>query len=209
MKEPSRFPLAWPKHKPRTKPGDRRSGQFSTKVTGNHAMIGLPMACDRVEAEVSRLGGTYPLISTNIEPRLDGRPKGGKAGPDDPGVCVYFQMKGKPYAMACDTYQSVEQNLAGIAAHLEAVRAIERYGVATTAETLQVFTALPPPAPVEVVEDWWEVFGLMRERATEENVNIMYRAQAKSAAGNDRELKRLNLARDRALAELRTQKALA
>ena len=41
---------------------------------------------------------------------------------------LYFHLKKQPYAMACDRYTTVADNLAAIAAHIDAVRAIERHG---------------------------------------------------------------------------------
>jgi hypothetical protein len=77
--------------------------------------------------------------------RSDGQPHLGRAEPADPGVCVYFQLAGKPYAMACDSFDRLAQNVAAIAQHIEATRRIERYGVASAAETLTIFEALPAP----------------------------------------------------------------
>jgi len=145
---PSAYPLSWPPGKPRTPSTRRKRGTFSkygqsmTNATG----------AERAGAEVERIGGRYLLISSNVEVTLSGRPRSGARIPEDPGVCIYFQMQGKPYAMACDRYTTVEDNLAAIAAHIDAVRKIERHGVASAAETLQAFQALPAPKrPHEVL----------------------------------------------------------
>lgn len=175
--EPTRFPLAWPSHKGRKTPYQRRSGNFKA----NGSFISVAKAVMRVDAELTRLNATYPLISSNVEFRLDGLPRSDRPAPSDPGVCVYFMLKGKPYAMACDGYTNVAQNIAAIAAHLEASRAIERHGVATAAETLQAFTALPPPADTKPKRPWWEVLGIQRDGATEEDIKAMFRSKARRA----------------------------
>lgn len=138
---PKGFPLHWPAGKPRTVAIARKFGQFRR----NGSWLTVALAADRLEAELGRLGAVYPIISTNVEMTLSGRPRAGQGAPNDPGACVYFSLKGKPYAMACDRYQHVEDNLAAIAAHIDAVRKIERHGVSTAAETLQSFEALPAP----------------------------------------------------------------
>lgn len=142
------YPLAWPAHKPRTSWQRRKSGQFSH----DGSPISRVQALRRLDAELTRLGGANILVSSDLQLRRDGQPHLGKGEPSDPGVCLYFSMKGKPYAMACDTYDKLAQNIAAIANHIEATRRIERYGVATAAESLQAFTALPaPPKPHEIL----------------------------------------------------------
>lgn len=209
MSAPSRFPLVWPKGRPRTK--DRRRGDFSMTVEGGKARrVNMATAAERLEDQITRLGGVYAILSTNVELRMDGRPRADRAAPADPGACVYFQLKGEPYAMACDTFDSVEQNIAALAAHIEATRRIERYGVATAAETLQAFSALPPPKPgTGVIElpqaqpskPWWAVLGIERRAADEETVNAVYRVRVRGAS--EAQLLDLNLARDAALAAIK------
>ena len=188
---PSAYPLAWPAGKPRTSPNHRKTGKFNS---AGRAMTNAT-AADRVEAELDRLGAVYGLISSNVEVTLSGRPRSGQRVPDDPGVCVYFQLKGKPYAMACDRYTTVADNLAAIAAHIDATRAIDRHGVASAAETLTVFQALPSPPSC------WEILGVA-PGAGEAAVEAAYRAQAKVAhpdsGGSTAQMAALNAARDAA-----------
>lgn len=145
-----RYPLAWPPGKARTNSWHRKSGTF--KADGRYITSDAALA--RIDYELERIGGKNPLVSSHVELRLDGRPRMDRAAPSDPGVCLYFDLKGQPYALACDAYTSVPQNLAAIAAHLEATRAIARHGVATAAEMFTAFVALPQP------KRWWEVLGV-------------------------------------------------
>jgi hypothetical protein len=208
---PQRFPLAWPKHRPRTK--GRKQGRFTYKNGHETKAISTNMAMERLDAELNRLGAQLPILSSNIELRLDGRPRSG-TNPTDPGVALYFQLGGKPHTMACDTYTEVSQNIAALAAHIEATRAIERHGVATASEVLQAFTALPPPAstapaaaiPLGEGVKWWEVFGVMREVADEDTINAIYRTKARASGGGET-LTKLNMARDAALADIRSKEA--
>lgn len=202
MSAPTAFPLTWPTYRKRRPWADRVRGDFSQKTENKSRLVTLDTACDRLEAEVARLGGIYPLISTNVELRLDGRPRRDRAMPSDPAACVYFQLAGKPYALACDTYTEVAQNIAAIANHIDTLRRQERYGVATAAESLQAFQALPPPSPTGLnFRQWWDVLGVPSRPAISE-VETAYRKLAAErhpdAGGSDAEMAELNAARDAA-----------
>lgn len=203
---PTNYPLTWPSHKPRRKLADRVRGGF----TSDGKLITLDAATDRLEAEISRLGGVYPLLSSNVELRMDGRPRMDRSPPADGGVCVYFQIKETPYAMACDSYREAQHNIAAIAETIKASRMIERYGVVTAAETLQAFAALPPPAPGgRTLEQpapsrpWHEVLGIMPAHADREAILALYRAKAKRAhpdgGGSITLMAELNRAKDEGL----------
>lgn len=196
MEAPCAFPLAWPAGKPRTPHYQRKAAAF--KREGGRLSVAAGLA--RVEGEVARLGGRHLLISSDVPVRLDGRPRSGQPQPQDPGVCVYFQLNGEPYAMACDRYTSVADNLAAVAAHIDATRAITRHGVATAAETLRAFLALPDPT-TSVIRQWWEVLGLSARPAPSE-VDAAYRRLAAERhpdrGGTDAQMAELNCARDAA-----------
>lgn len=157
MSAPTRFPLQWPAHRQRTPMHQRRSGKF----TADKKPITMAIAFDRLDAELVRLGGVNPTLSSAVETNLNGTPRSGRS-PSDPGVCLYFTLKNKPIALACDTYSKVEQNVAALAAHIDATRAIARQGVASAAEMLVAFAALPAPAgsTSPISKPWREVFGL-------------------------------------------------
>lgn len=202
---PTRFPLAWPFGRSRLPYGRRKSGKFTTKgADGWQKPISVAAAMDRLEAEVRRLGGVNTLLSTNLDTRLDGRPRSDRSNPADPGAALYFTLAGKPMAMACDAFYEVAQNIAALAAHIEATRAIERYGVATAAETLQAFQALPSPPPEDPKSrPWREVFELVGVPNVDvEYVQAIYRVHAKRRATDTAALAELNVARDEAISEL-------
>lgn len=196
---PQAFPLAWPSGRSRTAPAQRKPGAFKRKdARGWMVGVTVAVAMERLDAEITSLGGRYALLSSNIETRLDGRPRSGQSDPIDPGVCVYFQMGGKPYALACDTYSSVAQNIAALAAHIEATRAITRHGVASAAETLRAFEALPAPPSC------WELLGLSPGAARDE-VERAFRSKSKDAhpdrpGGSHDRMAALTSARDQAMA---------
>lgn len=205
---PTRFPLSWPKDRPRKPWHTRKSGNY--KSDGNP--ITTAVAMDRLDDEVRRLGGRETLLSTNVDTTLSGRPRSGAAQPTDPGVCLYFKLNGKPMVMACDTFDRVEQNIAALAAHIEATRKIDRLGVATADEMMQAFQALPPPSAISLPagsKPWREVMGFETNWPPPGHdkdwalhcIRKRYRARAIEANG-DADLAELNIARDAALKEL-------
>jgi hypothetical protein len=117
------------------------------------------------------------VISTNVPERKDGKPRAGLSEPDDPGVAVYFTLDGRPYCLPCDYYNRVADNLAAVAAHLEASRAIERHHVGSAHNVFADFKALPEQASGR---SWWQVLGVS-EYASAEEIKAAYRNEAKKA----------------------------
>jgi hypothetical protein len=101
------------------------------------------------------------IISTNVQLRLDGLPYSNAREPNDPGAAVYWG-KGtvkERKCMAIDRYNRVADNLAAIAATLDAMRAIERHGGAEILERAFLgFQSLPPP--MSGGRPWQDVLGL-------------------------------------------------
>lgn len=189
---PEAYPLSWPPGKARTPWQKRGKGSFQTAGKA----VTRSAAFARLERQVELLGGRWLVISSDLTLRQDGKPHAGRAEPTDPGICVYFQMRDKPYAMACDTFATLAQNAAAIANHIDATRRIERYGVATAAESLQAFVALPSPKRPH------EILGVERGASAEE-VRKAWRARIGDAhpdkAGTHAAAAELNAARDEML----------
>jgi hypothetical protein len=100
-------------------------------------------------------------------------------------------------------------NIAALAAHIEATRAIARHGVATAEEALQAFQALPPPSVIQLGggKPWREVLGFPEAwpagYSDDPTTDVGRRYRAKQIeAKNDAERADLNIARDAALKEL-------
>lgn len=189
------YPLSWPFGRPR-----RRSGWRNGNFRSGGKWLTVSTATARVLDEVRKLGGNSVIISSNVQLRRDGLPYSGQKEPDDRGVCVYFRMDGQPYAMACDLYTTVADNLAAVAAHIEATRAITRHGVASAAETLQAFHALPAPGG----RHWSTVLNLPRD-AKPDDVKAAHRRllidNHPDRGGNESAMAEINAARDAALKE--------
>jgi hypothetical protein len=139
------YPLTWPIGWPRTSSWKRQASPF-----GDHSMI---QAVKVLQEEIRLLGGRSPVISTNVALRLDGLPKSNQRKPEDPGVAVYFILKGEPKVLACDKWKTVEDNLWAITKHIESVRGQQRWGVGTIDQAFVGYAALPMP------KKWWEVLG--------------------------------------------------
>jgi hypothetical protein len=87
-----RYPLHWPHGRERTPPNRRSKAPFhATRTTGGgwkaRSDLSFSAARDRLMAELDRVGARSAVLSTNLELRLDGLPRGGTA-PEDPGVIV-------------------------------------------------------------------------------------------------------------------------
>lgn len=175
---PTTYPLCWPIGRPRTK--SRKFGRFCTTRrdaawTNRNAMT-VAEAVSRVQAELDRIGAKDALLSTNLRTRLDGLPRSDQAQPQDPGVALYFKLSGKPHCLPCDTYTKVEHNIAALAAHIEATRAITRHGVADLAAMFTGFSALPSPEAV-AGRHWTKVLEVADD-ASKEQVLEAYRRLA-------------------------------
>ena len=192
----TRYPLSWPMGWVRTPPGKRRRASF----TARNKAIGMFDAVARLQAELDRLGARAAILSTNVRTKLNGLPYAGEPEPHDRGAAVYFTLKGKDRCLACDAFDTVAGNIAALAAHIDALRRIDRYGVGTIDQAFAGYAALPAPAA-----DWRSVFGLL-DFPPLERVEARYRELAQIAhpdkGGSHEAMARLNVAIESARAEL-------
>lgn len=193
------YPVKWPVGRPRTESWKRKPALFRHE--------GRPLLFDqavrRVQEQAELFGlkaGFYRAreltLTTNFELRADGRPRRDRGTPSDPGVAFFFELDGKAYELFCDRWDSIPGNIAAIAAHIEALRGQERWGVATLHEAFAGHVALPAP------EQWWQVLGLT-PAAPADLINRRYRELARDAhpdrGGSEAAMARLNTARDAGL----------
>lgn len=201
------YPLQWPSGWPRTPAGAQALGKFGTMKQRQgqgydiRHSITLAGATARVLAELARMGIDRQdvVISTNILLRLDGLPRSGQAAPRDPGAAVYWETrKRERMVMAIDQYTKVKQNLAAIAATLDAMRAIERHGGAQILDrAFTGFTALPAPSGQRKWRDVLEV--PTGWNVSLDDVKDRYRRLARErhpdrAGGSDAAMSELNVA---------------
>ena len=163
MANETAYPLHWPRRQARTPAGKRivdapftvgemvsdtkrewRDGQahdVSIQRRRTKA-VGLPVAVDRLEDQLQRLGAKVVVLSTNLELRLNGIPRAGQKDPLDPGAAVYFNLKNKRLVFACDKWTRVADNVAALAAHIRAIRSVETYGVGTIEQAFEGYRSL-------------------------------------------------------------------
>ena len=206
------YPLSWPAGWPRTKQrrhakfgkGERQYAQGGSGSWMSRKELSIADGTKRVIDELRALGvghGAY-IISTDLELRNDGLPRSSQRAPSDPGVAVYWSRwrdgRREPQkVMAIDLYDRVADNLAAIAATLNAMRAIERHGGAQILErAFTGFDALPPP------RSCWEILGI-KPGASRAQINDAFRRLAMNnhpdhGGSNDR-MSEISVARDAAL----------
>lgn len=207
--EAQRHPLSWPAAWKRTPSAARRQARFFSAreavgglrmVKGGHVTIAE--ATDRLEKQLDLLRATAPILSTNVALGLRGSPISSRGEPQDPGAACYFQLKGKPRVLACDAWDRVADNIAAIAAHIDAMRRIERYGVGNLEQAFAGYDALPAPSE-DNRAPWRGMLGFPAgANVTADDVQVAYRAHAKNAGNDQGALLQLNLARDAAMREL-------
>lgn len=206
--EANAYPLAWPAGWKRTPPHQRGHAAFGAMKARNgssyaaRVSLTLTEARGRLVAELDRLGAINEILSTNLHLRLDGWPKSGQAAPVDPGAAVYFTLKGRATVLACDKWERVEDNIAAIAKHIEALRGMERWGVGSIEQAFTGYAALPPPAP------WWKTLKLDTPDASQDAIERAWRVLARNAhpdvpGGSHDKMTALNVARDEGLASLK------
>lgn len=201
----SASPLTWPEGWPRTKSWARSSGKFKSQGR----QLSVAEAVSRVREELKKMGlkDDDIIVSTNLRLRLDGLPRSDQPEPGDTGAAVYWETKKGNKVMAIDRYYRVADNLAAIAATLEAMRAIERHGGAEILDrAFTGFTALPAPA----TSNWRTVLDLLgwpADKLTADDIQRAYRQAASKAhpdkdGGSTEAMQRVNAARDAALKEI-------
>lgn len=138
------FPLYWPLQHPRAT--SRRASRFQ---------VDFGTARSRLLRELHLLRARDVVLSSNVPVRRDGLPSVPDREPADPGAAVYFTRNGRPFVIACDTFDRVRANLRAIGLTIEALRSIERN--ATTSMLEQAFSgfAALPSAPT----GWRAVLG--------------------------------------------------
>lgn len=193
------YPLTWP-------PGWRRApyrikAQFKGRtggfVNGQYAgpeRLTIGQGMTRLTDALRRLSGTDVIVSTNLKLNRDGTPNRSQGMPSDPGVAVYWKNGKQSRCMAIDTYDRLPDNLAAIAATLDAMRAIERYGGALILDrAFQGFAALP--APVQP----FQVLGIKHDAGPRE-VDEAYKRLASEnhpdKGGDSDKMAQINWARD-------------
>lgn len=193
------YPLQWPDGWPRTSPHRRGSSRFGKNLGFNQIK--------ELQNELRLLGARNVVISSNVPTRNDGLPYASesKRRYDDPGVAVYFTLKGKQLSMARDKYHTPWENIRSLVLTIDGLRSMERHGGSTMMDrAFSGFTALPKPSGA----NWWEVlkFNRVTDTITSDAIKSRHRELARDrhpdVGGSDHQMAELNRARDQALQEI-------
>lgn len=190
------YPLSWPIGWARSR--SQRTAPYK---------LPLDRALQELTTELRMFKAKEFVVSSNVQPRLAGLPRG-EAAPRDPGVAVYWEdPQGRPRVMACDAWNTVRGNVRAIAITINALRQIERSGATQLLErAFTGFAALPAHASNS---SWRQVFEWPEaEPVSVQTVTTRYRELARvrhpDGGGSHEALVQLNRARDDAMRELRS-----
>lgn len=181
------YPLCWPDGWPRTPAHLRDAGNKfgsmehvpSTVTGGSGWHRKRPITFDRARRslrdELGRLGAKAVIMSTNARLRSDGEPRADDAEKRsiDPGIAVYFMLKGKQMVMAQDAFQTLAANARSLSLAIDALRALERHGGGTMMErAFSGFTALPAPEGSRPKRAWWTVLNYSENPDDREDLSV-------------------------------------
>jgi hypothetical protein len=127
--------LDWPPHFDRTSPANRSKNR-NYEVTLSKAFRDLERTLDRLGVDDYRYGFDAR------QRQRDGRPYA-RANPDDPGFVLRWSMEGQQFAVACDRYSRLRDNVRTVGLYIEEKRKMESRPV-TTGESEFANARLPP-----------------------------------------------------------------
>lgn len=160
------YPLRWPEGAPRSRSQLRTPFKSVNDVGPEIAELYREL---RLVPQVVTI-----IVSSNMPTRSDGLPASRSSQrPDgDSGVVAYWTRKiwraGRdslvPYAMPCDRFDRIADNLHALAKSINAMRGMERWGAVSFEQAFAAFAALPAGdgstyGATPVVVDWRSVFG--------------------------------------------------
>lgn len=185
--------LDWPRGWDRTHSGDRtRNNRFEK---------GLRESIDELEAELERVGVDDWRLSTAAEhQKRNPKYPYADANPDDPGAVVRWSMDGEQYAVACDAYTRLRDNVRSLLLYIREKRKMENRPVETGES--EFANARLPPADGDAVAGErpnYVVLGVDPD-ASEDEIVAAYREKAKDVHpdrnGDEEEFRRLKQAKE-------------
>ncbi len=148
------YPLQWPEGWERTPSRRRRRGKMFAGNFGRSRDLLL------TQFRLMDVPSHTVVISSWLPLRRDGLPYAEQARRvlEDPGVAVYFTLRGRQMVMARDAYDTPFDNLHSLKIAIEHLRGLERHGGATMMErAFEGFQALPDQS------GWRVVLGFKRD----------------------------------------------
>lgn len=166
---------------------------------------------DLLDREIWMLGGRTWVLQIDVEERWINRDGtlSARANPRSPAIRVCFESRHGPLMYAADRFDRWQANVRAVALSLEALRKVDRYGVANSGEQYRGWQAISSqPATMtrtqaaEFIHHWADEplitpADILRDQAT---LTRAYRLAAKrthpDVTGDLDTFKRLNVARD-------------
>ena len=147
--------------------------------------------------ELRLLGAHDAVFTSDIPLRQDGQPYATRRRPEDPGIAVYFTLKGERMCMAADQYRTVEENMRAVQGTVEGMRMIQRYGCSDMlARAFSGFKALGDGIT------WWQVLEFESVPDSFQEVRHAYRKLTKKyhhdvgGVTQEDKMRKLNRARE-------------
>lgn len=129
------------------RPIDRWPGERTKYPTFSPWRAGIKQTLETLRRELRQLDAKNVVLQIDVRER-DIRIDGGlraDARPQSAAIILSFDSKHGPLQYAMDRWRGWEDNLRSVAMTL-ALRAVDRYGVASSAQQYRGWAALPPPA---------------------------------------------------------------
>jgi hypothetical protein len=105
---------------------------------------------DLLFGEAEKLGARHLVLQVDLQPgdiRRDGLPRANALDGSNPGVVVSLDSRHGPLRYATDAFDDWRSNLRAIALSLEALRAVDRYGVSKRGEQYRGWGAIASASP--------------------------------------------------------------
>lgn len=131
----SAYPCQWPVGWERTPKEQRKRSRYR---------VGFATSRDGIVSRLTLMGARDIVISSNVQLRRDGLPLASEKEPTDPGVAVYWVVSNEPFAVACDQWEKVRENMRAVCVALNAMSQLESSGASQiTRRACLGFKALP------------------------------------------------------------------
>jgi len=132
-------------------PWENRRSRWTFKASWQATLDLLDRELDYLNAEAVIIEADF----SESDIRIDGMPRSNARQPEFPGVRISFDTSMGRLAYQTDTCDNWQHNVRSIALGLEALRAVDRYGITSRSEQYAGFKALPagPTPTFATVED--------------------------------------------------------
>ena len=177
--------LDWPTGWERTDPAKRSPN--------NNFDVSITKAFSDLETELDRLDVDEYRYSFDADQRKTDQRPYARARPDDPSFVLRWTMDGDQYAVACDRYSRLRDNVRAVGLYLKEKRKMENRPIVTGQSEFATARLPPadedaiaaPPAPADdgLEEEPHEILGVAPD-APDEIVKAAFRAQINELEGH-------------------------